>query len=267
MTAQGGNPGRPVAFPLPGIGRRVRHVGGQREISLVGSPWRRDPDIDPPAALLRPATFRSIFLSAAVVATIAIGQALVVLTRNVDLSVGSGAGLCAFVVAASASQSPGLPFPVLVAEVVALGAVLGAINGALVTVGRVPAIVATLGTLYAYRGIAFLIAGGDNISASELPGWFLGVSAQQVAGVPVLVLVPVVLAVVMAYVARSLVFGRSLYAVGDNPQAARLREPALTGPSSGPSFSVASSRGSVVFCTRSASARWTPWPAPVSSSR
>jgi rhamnose transport system permease protein len=103
-----------------------------------------------------------------------------------------------------------------------LGGVLGAINGGLVVRGRVPAIVVTLGTLYAFRGVAFLIAGGNKVNASDLPDSFLSVSTSEFLGVPIPILICIALLVVTTFVTRDLTFGRALYAVGDDPQAARL---------------------------------------------
>jgi len=101
-----------------------------------------------------------------------------------------------------------------------LGIGLGALNGLIITVGRVPAIVATLGTLYAYRGIDFLIAGGKQVSAIDLPRSYLAIASSSVAGIPTLIFSAAVIAVVAAYLLRNSGIGRELYAIGSNPAAA-----------------------------------------------
>jgi rhamnose transport system permease protein len=96
------------------------------------------------------------------------------------------------------------------------------LNGLIITVGRVPAIVATLGTLYVYRGIDFLIAGGKQVSAIDLPRSYLGIASSSVAGIPTLILSAAVIAIVAAYLLRNSGIGRELYAIGSNPVAAEV---------------------------------------------
>lgn len=163
-----------------------------------------------------------ILLSVAILAIVAIGETLVVLTRSIDLSVGSIVGLSAYVVADLFKQNHGtnLLFAILVGCV--LGLVLGAINGAIVTFGRVPAIVVTLGTLYIFRGLDFLVAGGNQVSAYDVPDSYLSLATKSILGIPALILFAVVVAIIVAYLLRSTRAGRQLYAIGSNPDAARL---------------------------------------------
>jgi rhamnose transport system permease protein len=95
---------------------------------------------------------RQILLSVSILAIVAVGQTIVVVTRNVDLSVGSMVGLTAYLTADVLAQRPGLPLLAVCLLGCLLGSVMGAVNGLLVAVGRVPAIVATLGTLYMSAG-------------------------------------------------------------------------------------------------------------------
>ena len=105
---------------------------------------------------------------------VAVGQAIVIITRNVDLSVGSILGLTAYLTGRLFIDVPGIPLIVRVPRGLAFGAFLGLINGALVAFAKVPALVITLGTLYIYRGINVAWAGGDRINASDLPVDFRG---------------------------------------------------------------------------------------------
>jgi len=163
-----------------------------------------------------------ILLSVAILAIVAVGETLVVLTRNVDLSVGAIVGFTAYVAADLFKQQPGTNLLVAILLGCVLGLVLGAINGLIVTVGRVPAIIVTLGTLYVYRGVDFVVAGGNQVSASDVPDSYLSLATTQIAGIPALILFAAAIALIFAYLLRSTRSGRQLYAIGSNPDAARL---------------------------------------------
>ncbi len=163
-----------------------------------------------------------ILLSVAILAIVAVGETLVVLTRNVDLSVGSLVGLTAFVTADLFKQQPGTSLLLAILLGCSLGLILGAVNGLLVAVGRVPAIVATLGTLYIFRGIDFFIAGGTQVSASDVPDSYLNLATAHVFGIPMLIIFAAIITIIFAYLLQYTRSGRQLYAIGSNPDAARL---------------------------------------------
>lgn len=163
-----------------------------------------------------------ILLSVAILAIVAVGETLVVLTRNIDLSVGSIVGFSAFIVANLFKTQPGTNLLLAILLGCAVGLVLGALNGLLVTVGRVPAIIVTLGTLYMYRGLDFVVAGGNQVSASDVPDSFLSLATTRILGIPALILFAAAIALLFAYLLRSSRSGRELYAIGSNPEAARL---------------------------------------------
>ncbi len=165
---------------------------------------------------------RQILLSVSILAIVAVGQTLVVLTRNVDLSVASSVGLVAYVVRDLLKDHPEIGIPAAIAAGLLLGAILGTVNGSLVTLGGVPAIVATLGTLYVYRGVVFAIGGGELITASEVPRQFRQIALSRPWGVPTPIIIAATIALIFAYLLRYSRFGRELYAVGSNPEAARL---------------------------------------------
>ena len=156
---------------------------------------------------------------AAVIAVAAVGQAMVVITRNVDLSVEATMGLVAFAVAGTLANGI-LPIPLAMTFGVVLGLVLGMINGFIVAVLKVPSIVATLGTLSIYRGIDFLIAGGKQVTGTQLPPGYTAIARATVIGIPVFVIVAIAIALVCAAVLRMTTFGRSVYATGSNPEGA-----------------------------------------------
>jgi rhamnose transport system permease protein len=165
---------------------------------------------------------RDIALNVAIVAMLAVGQTVVVVSRNIDLSVGSVLGFTALAVGTLFADHPSIPIPVVVVIGIAIGAGFGAINGALVSLGRVPSLVVTIGTLYIIRGADFAWASGRQVTASELPDRFLSIGSNSIAGIPVLFLVTLVVVLVAGFAMRSYRSGRELYAIGSNPEAAVL---------------------------------------------
>lgn len=127
-------------------------------------------------------------------------------------------GLCAVAAGAVATSTGGLILPLLTG--VAVGALAGAVNGFLVTVGRIPSIIVTLGMLYALRGVILLVTGGTWITGIPPETRVLGTGSVFSIGVPVIVLL--VLFVVMEVVSRHSTWGRNVFAVGGNRRAARL---------------------------------------------
>src|SRR5207249_3262234 len=121
-------------------------------------------------------------------------------------------------------QLPGINLLLGILLGCALGLVLGMINGLIVSFGRVPAIVATLGTLYVYRGLVFVFAANttSQINASDVPGGYLALATTQILGIPSLILIAAVIAVIVGYFLHASPTGRQLYAVGSNPDAATI---------------------------------------------
>jgi rhamnose transport system permease protein len=168
--------------------------------------------------------FVQILLSVAILAIVAVGETLVVLTRNVDLSVGSMVGLTAFVTAYFFKELPHSNLLLGILLGCALGLGLGLLNGAIISFGRVPAIVATLGTLYAYRGLVFIFASNttSQVNASDVPSSYLALATTRIFGIPALILIAAVVAVIVGYFLHASQSGRQLYAVGSNPEAAKM---------------------------------------------
>jgi rhamnose transport system permease protein len=167
-------------------------------------------------------SLRNLIRNATIIGLLAVGQTLVLVTRNLDLSMGSVVGLSAYMTGDLFSSNPGLPIPLVFALGILIGCGAGLINGVLVTVGRLPALVATLGTLYVYRGLAFVWTGGSQVNAETLPDDFLSIGTSTVAGVPTIALFTIVTLAVVGYALRNYRAGRELYAIGSNPEAARL---------------------------------------------
>ncbi|MER5261687.1 ABC transporter permease [Actinosynnema sp. NPDC002837] len=177
--------------------------------------------VDNPA-FLSPQSLRDLVLGAAILVVLAVGQTVVIISRNIDLSVGAVLGLVAFATGKLLSSAPGTPTAVAVGIGIGLGAVCGVVNGVLVAAARVPALVITLGTLYAFRGVDHSWAKGRQINASDLPRSFLDLGTWTVLGVPVLAVIAVVVMLLVGFYLRSYRSGRELYAIGSEPAAARL---------------------------------------------
>jgi rhamnose transport system permease protein len=167
-------------------------------------------------------SLRNLALNGSILAILAVGQTLVIVTRNVDLSTGSVLGLSAFLAGDLLQGHPGMALPFVFLLGIALGAACGLFNGILVTWGQVPALVVTLGTLYAFRGLAFLWTDGRQVNAETLPDSFLDLGSESIAGVPILVVIAAVIVVGVGQWLRDYRPGRELYAIGSNPEGARL---------------------------------------------
>lgn len=172
-------------------------------------------------------TFNRIASSVAIIAVVAVGQTLVVLTRNIDLSVGSIVGCAAYFTGTVLAANNDLHPLVVVLIAVALGAFLGAINGVIVAWGRVPSIIVTLGTLAIYRGVLIEYSGAKTVTTDSLPAWLIDLPRENLfvlEGLEVRVLVALALACVLVFQVGTsyLSFGRRLYAIGSNPDAAAL---------------------------------------------
>lgn len=168
--------------------------------------------------------FEQILLSVAILAIVCVGETLVLLARNVDLSVGSMVGITAFVTAYFFKELPNSNLLLGIALGCGLGLALGAVNGLIVSFGRVPSIVATLGTLYVYRGLDFIFASNttSQVNASDVPSSYLALATTQIFGIPALILIAAVIAIIVGYFLHASQAGRQLYAVGSNPAAAKI---------------------------------------------
>jgi rhamnose transport system permease protein len=170
--------------------------------------------------------FNRVTASVAITAILAAGQTIVILTRNIDLSVGSIVGVTAYVTGEYLHDHPNLTPVLAVAYAVAIGGGLGLLNGVLVAYARVPSIIVTLGTLAIFR--TWLINHSDSrtITSDGLPDWLLNLPNSTVVSigawdVRTVVLGAVVLIVVLQLMLGGLKWGRWVYAVGSNPDAAR----------------------------------------------
>jgi fructose transport system permease protein len=173
---------------------------------------------------LTPSSMGILLQQTAVVAALAVGQTLIILTAGIDLSVGAVMVL-SMMVMASLAQDGGMPGLLALIIGVAFATIAGLLNGILVTRINLPPFIVTLGTLSIFTAIALLYSGGASIQASHLPrllnvlGEGFGIGAFRLTwGIVVVVLIYAV----MAFVLSQTAWGRYVYAVGDDAESARL---------------------------------------------
>ncbi len=171
-------------------------------------------------------TFNRIATSVAILVVMAVGQTLVVLTRNIDLSVGSIVGCTAYFVGAQLAVYNEWPAVVVILFAVGLGAVMGLLNGLLIAYGRVPSIIATLGTLALYRSLLVNYSDAKTITTDALPEWLLELPRRDFLtfgeiDIKFMVAMALVVVILFHLFVTYLPYGRRLYAIGSNPEAAR----------------------------------------------
>lgn len=160
----------------------------------------------------------NIVVQSSIIAIIAAGQTIVILTGGIDLSVGSIVG--AVGIAIGLLMAAGLPVPVAVVSGLGLGALIGLINGLIIAYGRVPAFIATLGMMGVARGAGLAFNGGSPVAG--FPPAFEKISTTNLAGIPIFALYSLIIFVAVYIVLERTQFGRHVYASGGNRDAARL---------------------------------------------
>ncbi len=210
-TATFSNPG-----PLAGLLRAREMPVSVALIALVLITFAVNP------LFLSPQGVKDLLLNATIMMILAVGQSMVIITRNVDLSVGSMLGLVAFAVGTLFGTQPGIPIWLVFVICILMGAGLGAINGALTALARVPALVITLGTMYVFRGLNNAWAGGKQYFAGDRPQEFGNLSVNTFLGLPWITILAIVVIAAAALALGRTRPGRDLYAIGSDPAAAEM---------------------------------------------
>ena len=191
-------------------------------LAVVLAAWTKDHHF------LEAKNLNSILLWIPLLAVVGMGQMLVILTRGIDVSVGSTMGLAGIIVGMLFRDHAGLNVFVGAGIGLAIGAVLGAFNGGLIAWLKIPPIIATLGTLSAYRGLVFIVSKGDQVASNDIPdalvNWTMN-GPIKVGGVtvPWLLVWAVVASIITAYLLKQTRTGRDIFSIGSNPDAAMLR--------------------------------------------
>jgi ribose/xylose/arabinose/galactoside ABC-type transport system permease subunit len=162
------------------------------------------------------ANLSSVLVSVSIVSIAAVGATLAIITSGIDISAGSVLGLVATVVAMGGKHD--LPLYLIILSALATGCIAGFINGYLIAVHKVPAIIVTLGTLSIWRAAVFMLLGGTwgTDIPSEFSEWFI---MTKIAGVPLCFLLVIVLVLVSGYMMSNRKWGRYIYALGNNEEA------------------------------------------------
>lgn len=167
-----------------------------------------------------------IGLDVAILAIVAVGQMMVILTRGIDISIGTGIGLSGMVVALILQSNQGIPPSVALLIGIVVGAAMGSLNGLLIVKGKIPPIIATLGTMSVFRGLTFIINywinGGKWIGSDKLSEAFKNFARGTVLQIPNLILITVIVYVIFYYFLNHTTTGREIYAVGSNPDSAKI---------------------------------------------
>lgn len=169
---------------------------------------------------INPSNLVSVARQTALFGIVAIGMTMVILTAGIDLSVGSVVAVAGVVCATMLDA--GMPVWSVVIVGLLIGSALGAINGAVIVIGKVPPFIMTLGMMVIGRGLAMTISGGHPVHFREAADSFSWLGQGFLLGLPVPVWVFMLVAAVAFFVLRYTPFGRNIYAVGSNPEAARL---------------------------------------------
>lgn len=168
------------------------------------------------------ASVQQMLSGPSIIIMLAVGETLVIVTRNVDLSIGSILGLSAYLVGDLFVHFPHMPVVVALLAGLLIGLACGVVNGAIVAYARVPALVVTLGMLYIIRGIDAIVVNGIQIQPSQIPQSFVNLGAGSLLGIPYLFLIAVGMVALVGYSMRTFRPARDLYAIGSNPEAAVL---------------------------------------------
>lgn len=160
----------------------------------------------------------NIIVQSSIIAIIAVGQTMVILTSGIDLSVGSIVG--AVGIGIGLLMVSGVAIPVAVVGGVIMGAIFGLINGGIISYGRVPAFIATLGMMGIARGFGLALNKGQPVAG--LPQAFEKIASASIWGIPSFVFYTLIIYVIMFIILERTKFGRHIYAIGGNRDAARL---------------------------------------------
>jgi len=169
-----------------------------------------------------PLSVQQLLVGASVMMMLAVGETLVIITRNVDLSIGSVLGLSAYVLGDLFAHNPNLNILLAILAGTGVGLFCGIVNGAIVTVVRVPSLVVTLGTLYVIRGVDAIVVNGLQINPSSIPSSFINLGYETIVGIPWIFIIATVLVLIVGYAMRTFRPARDLYAIGSDPAAALL---------------------------------------------
>ncbi|WP_462409533.1 ABC transporter permease [Neobacillus sp. Marseille-QA0830] len=158
----------------------------------------------------------------AILSILAIGMMLVIITRGIDLSIGATLALSGMIAALTVGAYPNLHPIWAVALGILIGVASGAVLGLIIAKGGVLPIIATLGMMYIFRGLTFMVSGGKWVSAHQMPASFKAIATGTFLGMNHLILIAAVMYLIFYYFLNHTRTGRQIYAVGSNPDSAKI---------------------------------------------
>jgi rhamnose transport system permease protein len=156
----------------------------------------------------------------AILSILAVGMMLVIITRGIDLSIGATLALSGMISALAVGAAPDLHPIWAILLGILVGVVSGSILGIIISKGGVLPIIATLGMMYIFRGLTFMVSGGKWVSAHQMPDSFKGIATESFLGINNLILIAVIIYIISYYFINHTRTGRQIYAVGSNPESA-----------------------------------------------
>lgn len=158
----------------------------------------------------------------AILSILAIGMMLVIITGGIDLSIGATLALSGMIAALTVGAYPNLNPILAILLGIIVGIVSGGILGVIISKGGVLPIIATLGMMYIFRGLTFMVSGGKWVSAYQMPASFKGIATGSFLGINNLILIAVITYLIFFYFINHTRTGRQIYAVGSNPDSAKI---------------------------------------------
>lgn len=163
-----------------------------------------------------------MFTNTAILSILAVGMMLVIITRGIDLSIGAVLALSGMISALAVSSNPNIHPLVAILIGMVVGTLCGAIVGLLVSKGGILPIIASLGMMNVYRGLTFMVSGGKWVSAYQMPESFKQIAIGRILGINTLILIAIIIYVIAFYFVNYTRTGRQIYAVGSNPESAKV---------------------------------------------
>jgi rhamnose transport system permease protein len=158
----------------------------------------------------------------AILSILAVGMMLVIVTRGIDLSIGATLALSGMISALTVKSNPGLHPLLAILLGTLIGLLCGALIGLIISKAKVAPIIATLGMMNVFRGLTFMISGGKWVSAHQMPVSFKGIATSSIFGINTLIFIAIIIYVAFYYFVNHTRTGRQIYAVGSNPDSAKI---------------------------------------------
>jgi rhamnose transport system permease protein len=163
-----------------------------------------------------------LITNTAILGILSIGMMMVLLTRGIDLSIGATLALSGMISALFVSANPNIHPLVAILLGILVGIICGMILGFLIAFIGILPIIASLGMMYAYRGITYWSSNGEWVSAHQMPDSFKKIATSNILGINTLIFIAIIIFIIAAYFLNHTRTGRQIYAIGSNPDSAKI---------------------------------------------